>query len=315
MDIRFYSMDLVLKHILPNRSKNKACLSSNARFDFNGDGYFELDFKDTELQALLTAEPDLLIVWGEFQGFVTGYNFTGKKKKIFGMHLNGLLSHEVVDDLTEPVAADAETLIYDKITEIQSAGRLSWLNLKPVKGIFNKTVEFFKNACVTANKWVQELLALDNAGYKISADLTERKFYFELLSRRESTLIVSESLKNAYDITIDYNSKKTATGGFYKNDTDTWQYVQLSEADGISRRDTILSATNEADARRELEASRSAVTVSALTRRIAFGADYILGDIIRMQTECGMSRKFIKSVLVSSEGASYIESPEFEEVT
>ena len=84
MDIRFYSMDFSLRHILPVYARSKVTASANARIDFNGDGYFELDFTDDELQALIIAEPELLVVWGKFQGFTTGYNFTDSRKKIFG---------------------------------------------------------------------------------------------------------------------------------------------------------------------------------------------------------------------------------------
>ena len=109
--------------------------------------------------------------------------------------------------------------------------------------------------------------------------------------------------------------KPLANGGFYKNDAGEWQYVQLTETTGTARRDIVLSAANETDARRELEAAKVSSTVSALTQRITFGVDYQLGDIVRLQTEYGTVRKAVKSVLVSTEGASHVESPEFEEVT
>lgn len=315
MDIRFYSMDFTLRHILPDYASSKAAASTNARFDFNGDGYFELDFKDAELQSLVSTEPELLVVWGNFQGFLTGYNFTDEKSRLFGMHLNGLLAREVVDDLVASEATDVETLLYNKIAALQSAGRLSWLTPKTKKGVFNNPISFFKEGCVPANTWVQELLATDNAGYKISADFIAKSFYIEVLSRRENGLIVSESHKNAYSVGIDYNIKPFATGGFYKTDSGEWRYIQLSSTTGVKRRDTVLAANNETDARRELEAARVASTISALTQRIFFGTDYQLGDIVRLQTKHGFAHKAVKSVLVSSEGTSYIENPEFEEVT
>lgn len=315
MDIRFYGLDFKLRHILPEYAKSKVAVSTNARFDFCGDGYFELDFSDAELEALITQEPELFIEWGSFQGFTTGYNFTASTKKLFGLHLNGLLSREVIDDLTEPTAADVETLALNKLAEVQAAGRISWLTLGEATGAFSTAVSFFKDAPTAANTWVQELLAMDGAGYKISADFKDKTLTFKVLRRAENPLIISKSLKNAYDEVIDYNAKSSFNGGYYQDEESEWHYVQLdSSVSGLARRDTVLTATTEADALRELKAAKVSAVISAMTQRIAFGTDYGVGDIIRLRTDYGTVRKVVKSVLVSTEGASHIEKPEFIDV-
>ena len=318
-DVKFYSISIAddgfatfsLVHVLPQ----KTAVSVNARHDFNDVGYFELDFFDDELCAKLRDTPELLVVWDDFQGFTTGYTFAGKKKKVFGLGLNGLLMREVINDLSQPAAADVETLLYDKISDMKNAGKMLWLTLRQAKGCFTAQVNFYKETCVRADTWVQELLACDNAGYRISADIAHGGFTLEVLPRKESTLIVSESNRNAYDITINYDGKTCMTGGWYKDADGTWHYVQSGDATGVRTRDAVLSANTESDALNEIAASAATEEVSMQTARIKFLEDYNLGDIVRVQTVYGTQQKVVRSVFVSSEGANRIERPEFEEAS
>ena len=83
---------------------------------------------------------------------------------------------------------------------------------------------------------------------------------------------------------------------------------------GIHKKEIKLSAASKTEAEAELaEAKRTAVS-ELKTRNIAFGTDYNIGDIVRVQTDYGTVKKVVKSVFISSEGISRIESPTLEEM-
>ena len=74
MDINFYDFNLNKIHILPTSSQSIGYVSMNAKIEFNDNGSLQISFWDDDLQKKLTQHPEGLIVkWGIFEGFTTGY--------------------------------------------------------------------------------------------------------------------------------------------------------------------------------------------------------------------------------------------------
>ena len=99
-DIRFYDFDFNLLYILPPYSKDGGYTAVNASMQLAGSGSIEITFRDDELKQTVQANRDkIIVVWRDFQGYITGCMFTETTYKLFGKHLNGLLNRTVISTI------------------------------------------------------------------------------------------------------------------------------------------------------------------------------------------------------------------------
>lgn len=317
-DIRFYSFDLDLLYILPAVSPESGYPSVNVSQELNGSGSLEISFCDEDLKKLIRERKDnLIVVWRDFQGFVTGYKYTEKENILTGMSLSGLL-HRAVIPKTEEVTGDAETLARSAVS-----ANIPWLTLGTIQG-FTKEIKYSTDKYISADTYIQELLKLDNGGYKITADIPNKKYVFECIKSNPSELIISESELNAHSFETVYTNKNLAFGGWYlkeqPEDKDgnkvdpVWTYKTLDSAKtGVYKIDTVLSAVNDTEAENELKALTAEYTVSAETKDITHNTDYRLGDIVCIQNDGITQKKIIKGINMWNENG-YGEEPVFSEL-
>ena len=146
----------------------------------------------------------------DFQGFLTSYKFTEKENRLFGMHLNGLLHRVVIPPLSE-MTNTAENIARTAINGID------WLTLGNLSGQTN-TVTYETTKYLTADTFIQDLLVLDNAGYRIKADVPNKRFIFEVIPHIENRLVISEN-----NLKVTYKAAKAVTPGqfcvLYSKDT------------------------------------------------------------------------------------------------
>ena len=309
-DIRFYDFEFNLLYILPPCSSDIGYTSVNAAIEYDGDGAFELVFVSEELKGIIERYRDtILVVWRGFQGFLTSYRWDDKNT-VTGMHLNGLL-HRAVIPKTAEVTGTADSLARQALSEID------WLDLG--KQASGAQVTYSTETYMTADKYIQDLLSLAGMGYRIRADTAAKKFIFECIARRENLLMLSESNLNAYGFEETYINKELAFGGWYEQEQaedaqgnkpdPVWTYVTLDEAkSGIYKIDTVLSAKTETEAKNELAAKKAEYELLAKTRNITYGADYSLGDIVRVQHNGSTVRRLVSGVNMWRE-TEYGEEP------
>ena len=310
MDIRFYDFDFNLLAILPQNSKKIGYTSLNYSIDYNDIGSFELEFVSDKIKTIVEKNKDnLFVATDRFQGYLTGYIFN-KTYRLYGKHLNGLL-HKNVVPVTEKQTSDVETIARSVISS-----NFDFLTLGDKLGFENK-IEFETDRYIRGEVFMTELLKRDNAGYNIRADFSNKKLIFELIKPKEIRLMLSENNLNAYDFETVYDNKPQAFGGWYsekqQEGDNIWKYITLENKSGIYIENSVLNANNEADAIIELKKKKSTFDITAKTRKIKWGEDYQLGNIVRVQKDDETVKKIVSSINVSKE-AEFIETPTLTEV-
>ena len=263
-------------------------------------------FYDEELKKIIEKYTDNIFINCEgFQGFVTGYRWDAVCR-VTGMHLNGLLHRSIIPQMTEEYTGDAETLARQAVSE-----NILWLNLGEVKG-FSKQINYTTEKPLNADKYIQNLLALNTAGYEITADIINKQFVFSCIKPIENTMVLSEGNKNAYNIEETYNNKELAYSGWFQKEQPedsegnkpepVWTYITLDDKKtGIHNIICVLNAKNETEALNELKTKKPTYEMLAVTRNIKHNIDYHIGDIVRVQNKGVTVKKIISGVNIWNE--------------
>ena len=311
-DITFYDLNFNRLYILPQFAINKGYISAYTRKDFNDVGTLEIVFIDNDLKKIIIHHRDnLMIEWNGFWGLLSAYRDEPKGVRLTGESLNGILKRIVIPSTATTLTGNVEALAYNALK-----ASAPWLKRAVAKG-FNTDVNYSSDTYKQADVYISELLKLDNAGYEIKADITNKQFVFEVLESKESNLLLSTNNLNAYEFSEVYINRTIAHGGWYpkkQNDETVWTYITLdSSLTGVFKKDVVLKATTASEAKQELKAMVADAETELKTRNVSFGVDYKLGDIVRVQNNDIASKKRITSVIMSQENG-YIENPIFSEV-
>lgn len=313
MDIRFYDFEFNLLYILPQFSGDIGYVSVNTEQNLNDCGMFDIVFSDDSLKKVIEDNRDNVIVsWNGFQGVLTSFKWDSKCR-ICGLHLNGLLKRAVIPGTEGEVTDDAETLARSAVSE-----NIPWLYLGEVKGL-SEDVTYSTERYTAADAYIRELLKLDNAGYKITADFKNKKYIFEIIKPEQNPLMLSAANLNAHNMQVGYINTEAAIGGWYLKEQaedaqgnkpdPVWTYITLdSTKQGIYKTDAVLSATTESGALNELKEKKADFEVTAETKDIHHGTDYNIGDIIRVQCGGVTSRKLVSGLSMWNENG-YGEEP------
>lgn len=312
MDIFLETLDFSDRFILPASSKKAGYISMNAEMNFCDNGSFELVFVSADMERFVKNHPEgLFVFWGKFQGFMTDYQFTKNKKRIFGSHINAILHKAVFPPQNITAASgDIRTILYNLI------GRyITWLKVDPSVESFG-TVVYETDAYTAADIFVREILKKMNLGFTVYAE--NKNLYFSIQKPNRNPIILSENNRNITDYQEDFTNKSVAFGGWYKktkNDDGTeiaqpaWTYISVAEKSGIFKQDVILSAESPTAAEDELTTHKVEHTFDCKTRNMDFGEDYALGDILRFQANGYMTNKQVTGVSLWLEGTTYHEEP------
>lgn len=307
MDISFYDLELNRIYVLPSSSRNIGYRSMNCKIEFNGDGSLQISFWDKNLERLIKQHPEGLIVkWGLFEGFTTGYQNEELTKKIFGIHLNGMLYKSVIP--AGDYSGNLETIAYETIKN-----NYSWIDVPETQGAFPE-VTYKTDKPMQGNKFFHELTATGKTGYSLSMNAKTKRFVFQLLSNRDNPLRLSEDNRNAYEIKENFDGKNIAYGGWYEKETEgegkTWLYIESVPKNGVYKQDVVLSAKNEEEAIKELKEHVADYKLTMKTRNIKFNTDYRLGENLKtMLDDNSVTVKTVTAVEMWHEKNEYNEQP------
>lgn len=304
-DIFFYNFEFDLVYILPMYSPYGGCISVNCDKDFNDNGSAEILFFDTALKKLIESNPtEIFFKWGNFYGFITSYEFKETQHRVMGMSLNGLI-HRAIKQKLSSMTDTAENIVKAVLQGI------TWLSVESDAEFTNK-ITYSCDKCKAYDEMVQEILSADNGGYEITADIKNKKFIFRIKKAQEKELILSNGNLNAYNFVSDFNGKETANSGFYKDSDGTWHEVTTQEKSGVYNISCILSANNEKDALKELQEKKAVKSVTADIKKLQYGIDYNLGDIVKLQNDDVTVKKMITSVNIHQD-IGYGATPTFKD--
>lgn len=305
-DIFFYDFNLILRFIL---SSGSGYMFVNGKQELQGSGSFQMTFKDKELEELVRANPDGIIVkWRDFWGVISDYNFTDTKDTLYGEHLNVLLFKSVIpkQTFTGPVNSLVSSII---------AGYYPWLTFAAEAGITYPSVTYELTTYQNGDSVIQALCKMGGVGYEVY--MGDGGFEFRLITPALNPLMLSENNLNAYDFTEDFDGKTVAYGGWYEEEQEEgdpiWKYIERESRSGISKQDIVLKAKNKTEAEAELDDYIGTKKLNCKTKNISYGLDYKIGDIVRIQFDSTESRT-VTAIERYQENGKYEENPTFEKL-
>lgn len=328
MSIRIYDFDF---NLLGECAHPISC---EWELKYNGIGAFEAEFDArSDFAALFAQNSRLLLESDGLQAVVTGVRLDNRLK-VFGRTPEWLLSKRVVlpfksREIFGESYTDPETIILyllqntyktphpigedgtvdeDAVDEISVCENLI---IPEPKGCEKLTRHFWRNAANMLSDVIADLCELMGCGYSLRFDTVQKvwKFAFEFGKRRD--LIVSKSLKNAYDMRLTESVLDAAGGGFFEryasgeSEDTAYGYIGGSGS-GMLKWDRVLgSASGASEAASMLKKYEIVRRVECELTGAAYGTDYTLGDTFRVQTELGSFRRTIN---VRVDGVSMLKN-------
>lgn len=315
MSIRVYDFNFNLL------GETQRPLSREWELVYNGIGSFEASFDVySDFAAIFSQNRYLLLEDGEYQAVCVGSRVKDRLN-VYGRTPEWLLSKRVVlpfksREIFGEEYTDPETIILylldaayknphpvgeDGIiddTVIDEDAVCENLIIPEKVGCEKLTRHFWRNSANMLSDVIADLCSLIGCGYALRFDVREKCWRFSLKFGRERELIVSKSLKNAYDMTLTESLLDTAQGGYFEiyssEDTEENTYGYISgekTGTGMLRWDKVLgSASGLSEARSSLMKYGVSQKIECEILGAAAGVDYALGDILRVQIETGSFR-------------------------
>ena len=315
MVIRFYDFEFNLVHIEPE------FISSSWTVYFNKEGNFEARFPcNSEVLSVVSENRYLVAKQGEFSAIITGYS-AEDEFTVYGRTCNWLLKKRVTlptennsvysGSLACTLASTAFSDVSNFVTENKSYGKAISFSSERMETTYDAVVRCLKEGAI---------------GHELKFDTDNKRWVFATLPSYSTTLMISESLKNASDTAIVADILDLADCGYYKkiskdasgNSTEEYSLLKNGTKSGIYRWETVISENNETEAKAMLNTKKENSTIKLSTLGVFYGSDYSLGDIVRVQIVKGVLKKTVKKricgVEIKHTSSARYEQPIFEEV-
>lgn len=305
-DIYFYDLNFNLLRILPS-TRYKSII---AQQDFCGTGSLDIIFFDSETGDILEDNIDngILVIWRKFQGILTSFLRDDDEYRAVGEHLNGIVKRLTA----EPYTPDDKNFIWTALQNPffnKTPGKPNWIS--PVNDSGDTgTYTFDIDKRTTGDEYVKTVLENINGGYNVVADFKAQKYNMHYFKHAENNLVLSKNNLNVSSLSITCNNKNKTDGGWYLDKlSGNWHHLpQYNYTANVTYRDTVLSATNESDAKAELAKLRQKYEITLTTKNLDYGTDYKIGDIVRLQDRGKTFKMVINSVKMWEENG-YGEEP------
>lgn len=332
-DIRLYTFDGTLLHI------ENEIVTSNWTLKYNDIGTFEAHFPlMSDIVPFCMENPYIIAVQGDKQAIITGRQ-ANTEFIIYGRTLNWILQKRTIDEFKtseliehgDISKKDVETVARWIVTQGFTAYDDSFY-LGDIVGFTNE-IDFWRNTRHPVFDAVRDCLANDSAGHEVYYDFSLKRWVFQVLKGAEITTVFSEPNRNAYETEYSEDFLDYASSGWYEEQQEPEQNPDGTQGEtpdpiwkeitsdptktGIYRWECILSPTTESEAASELNAKQMNRKTQAKLKGLKFGADYRLGDTVRVQKQIGKWKstetKRITGVNIWYENNNIGEQPIFEE--
>lgn len=286
-------------------------ISSNWTIEYNAVGTFEAHFPmDSGIVPVVMDNTYLIAVQGDKQAIITGKQVSGDFA-LFGKTPNWLLTRRTTpkfsqrtgspEELAKQIAYEAfyptdPDMAFQRISNVEYV----------VSANSGMTIDFWRNTQNETEKVVSECLDHANLGHRITLDIKENKWIFEIVQGSQRDLMISDSNRNAYESEFTEDLQDYYTCGWYETDapkepqettsdpseeTDSTIWVFLPGDDpktGVYCWEGVLSGRTESEAVTDLD-QKSAIDqkIQANTRNLTLGQDYQLGDLVKFQFSIG----------------------------
>ena len=267
---------------------------------YNSVGTFEGHFSpESKVVDAVLGHPRLIAVQGGYQAIVTGYLAAQDDFAVYGRDPGWLLTRRVVRDYTEctkTVEDHARALVQAAYADTPC------VTLGDPAG-YTEQVAYLVSKPAQLGKCVEEILALDGAGYRMVYDLIEKKWVFSVTRGVVRPKLLSCAY-NAYDMQVSYDFLDEYNAGWYEQAAPepaegeekgepVWTHIDGTQT-GIYLFDAVLSGKERAEAEVDLAKKAVKKTYSAMVRNLVYGEDYQLGDTLRFQFQAGAYRETVE---------------------
>lgn len=291
MDIRFYNYEHELIAVVAHKQ------SVNRIIYYNDIGTFELHMAMREPQSKRILENDYLVaVQGKYAAIIVEKQISGNDLAIYGRTCNWLLSRRLVlpfEEKTEDVTVTAKSVCPEYMTFQNDC-------MSTAEQTFERT------SPEAVSDLIKTLFDEADLGHEVLFSRGEEggtEWIFRIYEGKERSILISEAARTASELTYDDSLIEYCSCGYYSQAHEdkygnmlesTWEEVVKDEADGAYRCEAVLDAESADNAKTELAAKKWLRRVTGKMRRLKFGTDYDLGDIVSVQMERGNFRRTTK---------------------
>ncbi len=334
--IRVYDFDYNLL------AETEHAFSSEWELKFNGIGSYEGSFDiNSDFTKVFAENMYLILCEDDNQAICVGRRISDKLT-VYGRTPEWLLSKRVVlpfktsEIFGTDTYTDPETIILHLLNEAYKAPKKiaedgstnGSINTDAVCGDFvipepigaeKLTRHFWRNSANPLSDVIKDLCDLWGCGYKLTFNHKNKCWDFSFVFGEKRDIVISKSLKNAYDMSLNDSLLDMANGGIFKVYTgedaeeENYGYIQTENevCKGMLYWETVLaSASGVSEAEKFLNTSMEKKTIDCEITGAVYGEDYSLGDEIRVQFEAGPFRTTLRlkvagiSIINSSSGKS-----------
>ncbi len=321
MDIRFYDFEFNLLWI------EHKIISTDWYIKYNGIGTFEGHFELNGNKVRTAFENDYIVaVQGDFQAVITAKQICGNELILYGRTVNWLLSKRVTPNFSTyrlEIGINAEDIarwaVENAFADVENFVIADKVGLDCDK-------HFWRNVYNPTSEVVADCLDNACAGHELKFDRDTKTWVFRIYKGTELPLIISVENKNVYAMEYSEDIQNYCSQGWYEKivsgddgEESVWQKLDSgSEKSGIYRWEGVLSGGSESEALSALKGKKRKKDCEAACSDLRYGADYALGDVVRVQFEFGeykvSEKKRIVGVKVWSENNNCGEMPVFADV-
>lgn len=304
-DIYFYDFDFNLLCI------EKNCITSVWSVKYDDIGTFEAVFPiESDAVRCVLNHDYVIAVQGVNQAIVTG-KIISKKGTVYGRTPNWILTKRIVPSKV------INTEITDALSDILTEAFSDVENFCVEKGGALGTGEVETKGYVTAFDMVNKCLKPFGAGHSVYADIPNKKWVFKILTQNETDIIMSEDLRNVYNVEYADDMQNMFTDCVYEDEGEISHDI-TSDKKGIYRWVCYVDKETEADAKEELSKKIRTAESRAMTRDFDYPYSFKLGDKVKIRKSAsGIERLcdvYICGVNIWYDASVYGSEPVFKEL-
>jgi hypothetical protein len=278
-------------------------VSSNWQIKLLDHGDFLGDFGQNEALFKLLKDNDFVYAEQDSkQAIITGLEYTDKLR-VYGRSLNYIM--EKMKPITPQTWTNTSIETIARAIATQAFTNVSDFQLGTLKNV-NTSVTFAVTDLEKPSECLKRLLENYNLGYKVY--VSGEKWKFELVTSQSKNLVLSEALKNAYNMAYSENVDKYASHSLVSDGQGGFTEIAKDSKTGIKKWYDLSKDLSE------LKTSIKEKKIETKTRKIKYGIDYVLGDILRIKKDNEEYQKIISEVIFWYENNNIGEQPILSEV-
>lgn len=320
-DIRVYDFEFNLLCVMTD------VVSSSWHILYNGVGTFEGHFRlKDSISDIILSNKYIVLCQGDLQAICTGKIVTDelvvcgrtvnwiltrrirppfKTKEIFGddyTDAETILLYCLKKGFIEPPLIDADGLEISDTIDYQK--KVTNFIIPTPVGAQKLDNHFWRIKAHDLSELTIDLCKKLNRGHRVVFDIEKKQWRFEFIYPKVRELMLTQNLKNMYQITYSEDLQQEAGGGWYpavvdesENSDNLWYYLQKEKKNGIYAWDCVINSSGKSEAVDMLGKKAVTASASGKLRNLEYLKNYELGDIVSVYVKFGSFEKESKCMV------------------